>query len=140
MRRLNFDELVCETSADESELMQFQSHLFVQRRRKTNDTPASISTSRNSSSSSLASNNTYAFLKTSASDIFKPRYSLATFDEFKKKLTENKRLVSTIKGDQIPKKIPIKKEKKSNEVVNEIVVVRRSTRVRKSVKRLGIND
>jgi hypothetical protein len=136
MRRLNFDELVSDTSADESELLEYQSHLFVQRRRKFHDTPASISTSRNSSTTSLGSNNTFALLKTSASDIFKPRYSLATFDEFKKKLTENKKLVSTVKVDQIQKKVAAKKETNNN----EIVIVRRSTRVRKNVKRLGIND
>jgi hypothetical protein len=130
MRRLNFDELVCETSADESELLQFQSHLFLQRRTKCHDIPASISTSRSSSTSSLVSNNTYAFLKTSASDIFKPRYSIATFDEFKIKLNSNTKLVSTVKGDHVQKKVAIKKE----------IIVRRSTRVRKSVKRLGIND
>jgi hypothetical protein len=57
---------------------------------------------------------------------------------FEKTKNKNKKLVSTVKVDtvKIQKKIASKKGKNSN----EIVIVRRSTRVRKNVKRLGIND
>jgi len=137
-RRLDFDKVNNdESSESESELLQLQSNLFLQRRTKVSITTSSLSSS--SSTSSLESDSILP-VKQKASDIFKPRYSISktTIGGFKVKLNENTKppSSSTPKDDQKQiKTIVIKKE-----TIKVAVDLRRSTRVRKPVKRLGINN
>ena len=147
-RRLNFDKVENDESSSESEseLFQLQNQLFLQRRSKVSMTPANRYGSLCSSTSSLESES-FAPVKQKASDIFKPRFSITTttFDTFKIKLNENKKLASTAKTNQIQQKEAPTKAKeiisiKKKEKAQVEVIIRRSTRVRIPVKRLGINN
>lgn len=148
-RRLNFDKVENDESSpeSESELFQLQNHLFLHRRSKVSITPANHYGSLCSSTSSLESES-FATVKQKASELFKPRFSITTtttFDTFRIKLNENRKLASTAKTNQIQQREASAKTKeivsiKKKEKAQVEVIIRRSTRVRKPVKRLGINN
>ena len=103
-------------------------------------TPANLYGSLCSSTSSFESES-FAHLKQKASEIFKPRFSITTttFDTFKIKLNENRKLASTAKTNKIQQKeAPVKTKEiisiKKKEKAQVEVIIRRSTRVRRPVK------